>query len=139
VLAKKKGQILQCSNCGISIYKTNAIINRNTSGCLYCSQSCSTAANNKKHRIGSKNPNWVGGQASYRLAAFRCYTQQCAICEYDVVEALQVHHIDGNRKNNDFNNLIVLCPTHHVEAHLNMINEDEMVLKRDNLIRSVFV
>lgn len=39
---------------------------------------------------------------------------KCACCDYDeCVDILEVHHIDGNRKNNNLDNLIILCPNCH--------------------------
>jgi tetratricopeptide (TPR) repeat protein len=39
----------------------------------------------------------------------------CAICGD---RGVQVHHIDGNKKNDDESNLIVLCVNHHDEAEM---------------------
>jgi len=39
----------------------------------------------------------------------------CVICGRSQV---QIHHIDGNRQNNDESNLIVLCVNHHDEAEM---------------------
>ena len=38
----------------------------------------------------------------------------CSICQKT---GCQIHHIDQNHSNNNENNLIVLCPAHHDEAH----------------------
>jgi hypothetical protein len=38
---------------------------------------------------------------------------KCVICD---APRTQIHHIDGNKKNNDESNLIVLCLEHHHEA-----------------------
>jgi len=55
----------------------------------------------------------------YQLKAHKKYGRKCAVCE-KVLGQIDVHHKDGNRKNNDLSNLIVLCPKHHREAHKNM-------------------
>ncbi len=39
---------------------------------------------------------------------------KCQRCGYAFLE---VHHIDGNRENNDLNNLITLCRKCHFEIH----------------------
>lgn len=41
--------------------------------------------------------------------------KQCIICEFD--KAVDLHHLDGNRKNNSRDNLIGLCPNHHKMIH----------------------
>ena len=54
------------------------------------------------------------GKFSYRQKALKSLNRVCARCGYDeYVEILQVHHIDGNRDNNNINNLIILCPNCH--------------------------
>lgn len=30
---------------------------------------------------------------------------------------VDVHHLDGNHHNNDVNNLVPLCPNHHMAIH----------------------
>lgn len=39
----------------------------------------------------------------------------CCICKKD---GIQIHHLDGNRNNNRFENLAPLCPNHHARADL---------------------
>ena len=39
----------------------------------------------------------------------------CVICG---ASRVQIHHIDGNKQNNDQSNLIVLCVRHHDEAEM---------------------
>jgi len=42
----------------------------------------------------------------------------CTACGYNKIEGvLEVHHIDGDRRNNVLSNLLVLCPTCHKEQH----------------------
>jgi len=44
---------------------------------------------------------------------------RCSVCGYDRMrQALDLHHTDNNRKNNEFSNLKVVCPTCHREIHL---------------------
>jgi hypothetical protein len=43
------------------------------------------------------------------------HKKECVVCgENNIVE---VHHLDGNSKNNLPKNLIPLCPTHHQYWH----------------------
>ena len=41
----------------------------------------------------------------------------CQICGCSVVRKSHVHHIDGNKKHNTEDNLILLCPKCHVRVH----------------------
>ena len=74
-----------------------------------CSHSCA----NTFYRTGKNHGNWK--EESYRSTCFFYHKKECVICkENNIVE---VHHLDENSKNNNPNNLIPLCPTHHRYWH----------------------
>lgn len=51
----------------------------------------------------------------YRIICFRHHEKKCVICgEENVTE---VHHFDEEKSNNNKDNLIPLCPTHHKYMH----------------------
>ena len=82
---------------------------KHTKGGVTCSYGCS----NTLFRSGEKHPNWK--QDSYRSTCFLFHKKECVVCgEINIVE---VHHQDGNKKNNNPINLIPLCPTHHQYWH----------------------
>ncbi len=63
-------------------------------------------------------PSHYGNQlASYRTKAFREKELKCEICGIidwmgkDIV--FDVHHKDGNRCNNNIENLMIICPNCH--------------------------
>jgi hypothetical protein len=77
----------------------------------------------KRHRYAStcskKCSNYTFSRRrnlfSYRTICFRAHKKECCICgEENIVE---VHHLDGDNKNNTPENLIPLCPTHHQYWH----------------------
>jgi hypothetical protein len=85
-------------------------------------QTCSYACSNTYFRQGKRNGRWRHGKCfkrngnrildpEYRTICFKYYDKQCAICGWD--KSVDVHHIDGNNKNNDPKNLIPLCANHH--------------------------
>lgn len=76
-------------------------------------KTCSYACSNTFFRSGEKNPNWKND--SYRTTCFLYHNKKCVICEEEKI--IDVHHYDENRKNNSPENLIPLCPTHHVYYH----------------------
>ncbi len=45
------------------------------------------------------------------VKTFRKTTTKCVVCGFDKI--VDIHHIDGNKKNNANGNLIGLCPNHH--------------------------
>ena len=81
-----------------------------------CSHSCA----NTYFRSGKSNPNYkndneLNGVAKYVIICFRSHEKKCVCCnEKNIVE---VHHYDGNKKNDNPENLIPLCPTHHRYWH----------------------
>ena len=52
---------------------------------------------------------------NYREIAFVEYGEVCQVCGSD--NDIQVHHIDGDRGNNDIDNLRPLCSDHHEDEH----------------------
>lgn len=42
---------------------------------------------------------------------------KCQICGKNLLKMQNVHHIDGDKENNDMNNLITLCSTCHNKVH----------------------
>ncbi len=42
-------------------------------------------------------------------------TKKCCICGFNKI--VELHHLDENKKNNNENNLVGLCPNHHKMLH----------------------
>jgi HNH endonuclease len=74
-----------------------------------CSYSCA----NKHFKTGKNNGNWK--EDSYQSTCFESHKKECVICGETKIVA--VHHLDHNHKNNDPENLIPMCPTHHQYWH----------------------
>ena len=104
-----------CARCGKEILARPSRIKKSKTGNVFCSRSCAISEHNKDGRA-RKN-----GSQTYRKDAINHYGARCEICHYSVLKVLEVHHIDGNRTNNELNNLIVVCPTHHKEIALGII------------------
>jgi hypothetical protein len=76
-------------------------------------KTCSHACANSYFRSGINNPNWR--ESAYRSTCFKYHKKECIICgEFRIVD---VHHLDGNKKNNIPENLVPLCRTHHAYWH----------------------
>ncbi|MFA5084167.1 MAG: hypothetical protein WC475_02170 [Candidatus Paceibacterota bacterium] len=69
-----------------------------------------------------ENSNWKGGLSRHyaKNVAMRHFKKNnCAICGYKI--SVDVHHRDNNNRNNKPDNLVLLCPNHHREAHLGLL------------------
>lgn len=77
---------------------------------------CSISCANTHFRSGEDNPNYKKySQNNYRRICFQHHKKECIICgETNVVAA---HYFDENHSNNNPENLIPVCPTHHVYLH----------------------
>lgn len=86
-----------------------------------CSHSCS----NTYFRRGTQNGNW--SDDAYRSSCFLYHDKKCIVCDEDKI--VEVHHLDGNKKNNKIDNLVPLCPTHHQYWHsrFKYLIEDKIV------------
>lgn len=120
---KRTGTHVECAHCETSVWKTRSELERSKSGNYFCSRRCATIVNNAKYKSGTNHPGYKSGASSYRERAIRKYGAVCHICGYDTEQVLEVHHKDHDRGNNKISNLVVLCPTHHKEYHLNIIRD----------------
>ena len=107
-----------CANCGKKIIKPKSSLNKSLTGNLYCSRSCSATKNNSLFKKWKNHPNYKDGISAYRKIKFDSVKKiECEICKFDNILALEIHHKDRNRNNNDLNNLQVLCCNCHKIEH----------------------
>lgn len=104
----KVSRLIKTCPCCFKEFQTSAGIKEKTV--------CSLACSNTYFRSGENNGNWLGG-ISYRKKALDFYGAICSICGFNNEHALEVHHIDKNRSNNDISNLKVLCANCHALTH----------------------
>lgn len=107
-----------CAWCSRRFYLQASHRYNSKSGLFFCCRECK----DKAQCIGGLSeimPPHYGSKEAYRRRAFEYYAHKCDSCSYDeVVEVLEVHHIDEDRSNNHLSNLVILCPTCHRIAHL---------------------
>lgn len=100
-----------CLNCG------KDIVGRNKNKKRYCDRDCDIKYRWKlKKEAIEKDPNSVGIRALKRFVVkergHKC--EKCGISEwFGQSISLDMHHIDGNYKNNSLDNLKLLCPNCH--------------------------
>jgi hypothetical protein len=126
-LARTKAITVKCDFCNKDVSRIPAQIKRSKSGYCFCSRRCSTSANNTRYKTGKNHPSYVDGISGYRIKALAhygksCSNHECPFRSFGVTvreELLDVHHIDGDRQNNDIDNLQVLCVyCHAVETRI---------------------
>jgi 5-methylcytosine-specific restriction endonuclease McrA len=106
---KAKTKTLSCINCG-NIFETADIPSNKQ---VTCSRACS----NTYFRSGENNGNFTTGAGSYRGKALSYLLKVCNRCGFSDERALEVHHKDRDRENNDIANLEVLCSNCHTIEH----------------------
>lgn len=98
---------------------------------------CSHGCANSHFRSGEDHPNWKDKEKQlvendysdnltdrefrkkyssvYRKICFSSHKHECIICnERNIID---VHHFDGNKNNNNPENLVPLCANHHRYIH----------------------
>ena len=106
---------MECLNCCKEIRDRNK----------YCSVKCQKEYEYKQYIDKWKNGNIDGMRGDYQISLhiktylFKKYNKKCARCgwgeknRYTGNIPLEIEHIDGNYKNNNEDNLILLCPNCH--------------------------
>lgn len=115
---KKPNRVtLECAHCGISFTRPQSKINNSRSGLYFCCREHKDIGQTYIKEIQPEHYGSSDGSASYRAKALRHKDNACCVCGYTNVNALEVHHIDRDRSNNDLSNLIILCANCHTLEH----------------------
>ena len=105
-----------CLNCGCNLYRAKS---------KFCSNKCQFEYDYKTYIQRWKNGEEDGMSGKFgvsehiRRYLFNKYNGSCQICGWNKTNPfsenvpLQIHHIDGNYKNNTEENLQLLCPNCH--------------------------
>lgn len=103
-------------------YRKSLIQTRYTKICPVCKKTFQVKENDPKvtcsHSCSNTYFNGISRNrniSNYRTIAFRSHKKRCVVCGEDKI--VEVHHYDKNHINNEIDNLIPLCPTHHKYYH----------------------
>lgn len=66
---------------------------------------------------GARLRDKVKYQRGLKLRLLNARGKKCERCNYDKYQILQVHHKDRDRRNNELQNLELICPNCHAEEH----------------------
>tara|TARA_R110000868_G_scaffold46247_10_gene152970 strand:+ start:2213 stop:2695 length:483 start_codon:yes stop_codon:yes gene_type:complete len=114
---KEKRVSTHCAKCGKTVFKLKTEISKSKTGNVYCSRSCSNSKNNSIFRVWDSNPNFKHGKSHYRKQKLKVSENVCEDCGNCDIDVLEIHHKDGNRSNNDMDNLSILCSNCHKKRH----------------------
>ena len=108
----------ECQMCGKTFRPKNI---KNKTGKRFCSCECSI-----KYQVGENNPSWKGGTIfsnGYKVVKIDKkykYVHQ-KIMEDNIGRKISkgevVHHVDGNKLNNNIDNLLLLRKEEHDKLH----------------------
>jgi len=107
---------------------------------VYCSKKCKYKhlAELRSKMVGKDNPNYIHGNSrsmAYRKKAFDTFTNHCSLCQKKECR-LEVHHIDHNPKNDEIENLQILCCSCHIKHHRRYSREIEKAAVVESVAQS---
>jgi len=106
---------VKCSFCGTEVLKRSSKLK----GFNYCNRSCQGKARRLDGGFKEAMPAHYGsGAKAYRKKAMGALGYECADCGLRFKPLLVVHHLDGDRNNNNLANLKVLCVQDHALRHM---------------------
>lgn len=109
-----------CKNCNKEFK-----VHRSKQMRVFCSIRCS-----REHFRGTNHYNWHGGISNYsyefnvitKTYIRNFYNNECFICrkkQDNIKPFFPIHHIDYNKLNNSYYNLVPLCPQCHTKTNYN--------------------
>lgn len=137
-IASRTRTEVACAECGSKFYVTLSQLARAKSGYNFCTRKCK----DKSQRIGSKSekmrPKHYGTAGRSPEIYRRLYKEYhdldkvfCTRCGYDEFECgVDIHHRDGDKKNNHKDNLVALCAPCHRALHNGLWALDETTAAR---------
>jgi hypothetical protein len=103
----KKARV-SCAWCSESFEVQAKRVKKSKSGLVFCTRTCKDQAQ-RADGLEEIRPLKTD-IADYRDKALRAKDRACERCDYkEEVKMLDVHHIDGDRENNELENLEILC------------------------------
>ena len=97
-----------CKSCGEQFYISKSAKADNRG--IYCSKKCYAI-----HAVKEKNPLFKHGHGWFKKMSKETRISVCSIC--DKHGKTDIHHIDGNERNNNSSNFITVCRSCHMRIH----------------------
>ena len=118
--SRKRRVAKVCDHCGVSFDRVLTKVSNSKSGLQFCSRLCKDTAQRLEgnkllhppHYGNGSNPN---REYLIRVRGHKC--QSCLRCEWmGSPIPLETHHVDGDSRNNNLTNLLLLCPNCHAQT-----------------------
>ena len=124
-LASRKRIKFECSNCNCDIERSPSDLKINKTGFYFCGKKCQDNFASIENEYKTGGAKVYNRYTDYRKKAIQAFGNKCELCSW--AHTVDVHHIDGNRDNNDLNNLCVLCPNCHSLTETNRYNVNVVI------------
>jgi len=112
-----------CGYCQKEFEISQSKTKNSRSGIYFCCREHKDLAQRFDFGLKQIWPSHYGTDCKYRIKAFRIFEPKCFKCGYnEYKEALEVHHKDGNRENNQKENLVILCCNCHALITFSIID-----------------
>jgi hypothetical protein len=117
-LARRTRRILTCCSCGTTIERPPARL-RSKNHLYFCTRQCKDKGQRLASGLAALHPPHYGTGNAYRKTFLAAVPNvRCARCAYsEFPEAVEIHHLDHNRRNNAPDNLAPLCANCHRGLH----------------------
>lgn len=114
---------VNCSRCGKEVKRPPSRVKSSKTEHFFCSRECHHEAQKMNSGISVQPAHYGTGLSGGRvLIQTHNLGDECQVCGEDAQYKLSVHHVDGNRKHNESNNLELVCMNCHTHRHLKMTN-----------------
>lgn len=125
--SKKSRVELNCENCNMVIFKRKSSLINSKHKVYFCNRICKEKAQSLKGKCKIIRPNHYGKSNNfsfYKDLIKKTKNPKCSDCKESRRYILVVHHKDSDRKNNNINNLEIVCANCHMKRHLKFINNN---------------
>ena len=118
-LSRRRRVRVRCCRCGQEFDRKLSKVTHSRSRIFFCSRECKDQAQQLSDGITAIHPPHYGSGRAYRKSFLRRMATKsmpirCLRCGFnEFIEAIEIHHIDGDRTNNDPGNLCALCANCH--------------------------
>ena len=133
---KKKQRIkVNCRNCNKDLAITKSKFEHSKHKIFFCCRQCKDDGQKIGGTCPEIQPDHYGTSTNNYRKIYKNYTDEsleCYRCGYNEFEsAVEIHHIDKNRNNNNIKNLIPLCANCHKAVTIDVLNIKEIIFVKN--------